>query len=374
MTGHTSSDKDKSSIMNYQTLLTYGSLFFFIYLFVSSIVLIKDSATILGESGALQILNTIKDPTTAAFAGWFCTALIQSSGAFDSIVVSLVSANILPLSTAVSTLIGAEVGTTITAQLTSVLGYMRKDRDVFKSSFFVALIHYFYNISTLLIALPLEVFFGFFSSIANVGSTFFSKIPGIASIPSLLNLVTPWIDLLLSLIPAWLGFVGGVALLIFALMRCEKYMSATFATERSQKLLQTTFGSPYRAFLSGLAFTIVVPSTSVMVSLLVPLAATGIIGSSHHILPYILGSNVGTVFDVMLAALATGDPTAIGVWLVHLTINIIGAFIFLLLSKPFTSFINEINTFFTSSRKRVLLFLGLSNGIPFLILVLGLIA
>ena len=107
MKGHTSGDKDKSSIMNYQTLLTYGSLFVFIYLFVSSIVLIKDSATILGESGALQILNTIKDPTTAAFAGWFCTALIQSSGAFDSIVVSLVSANILPLSTAVSTLIGA---------------------------------------------------------------------------------------------------------------------------------------------------------------------------------------------------------------------------------------------------------------------------
>jgi Na+/phosphate symporter len=111
-----------------------------------------------------------------------------------------------------------------------------------------------------------------------------------------------------------------------------------------------------------------------MVSLLVPLAATGIIGSSHHILPYILGSNVGTVFDVMLAALATGDPAAIGVWLVHFTINIIGALIFLPLSKHFTSFINETNTFFTSSRRRVLIFLGLSNGVPFLILVRGLIA
>jgi hypothetical protein len=38
----------------------------------------------------------------------------------------------------------------------------------------------------------------------------------------------------------------------------------------------------------------------------------------------------------MIAALATGDPISLGVWLVHLSINLIGAFIFFPLLKPFS--------------------------------------
>jgi Na+/phosphate symporter len=73
-----------------------------------------------------------------------------------------------------------------------------------------------------------------------------------------------------------------------------------------------------------------------MVSLLVPLASSGVILPEYYILPYILGANIGTVFDVMIAALATGDPISLGVWLVHLTINVVGALIFFPLLKPFS--------------------------------------
>lgn len=361
-----------ASIFSRREVIFVG-LIFSLYLFVSSIVLIKNSATLLGQGGALNILSSVRDPTTGALAGWFCTALIQSSGAFDSIIIALASAGVVPMSTAVATIIGAEVGTTITSQLTSVLGYMRRERSMFRQSFLVAMIHFCYNISTLLIFLPLEVFFGSFTHIALSGRSFFSRVPGLLAIPSLLDLITPWINILLIYIPAWVGFIGGLVLLILSLMNVEKYMTAAFATETSKRLIQSTFASPFRSFLSGLAFTIMVPSTSVMVSLLIPLAATGFLGASSYLLPYILGANIGTVFDVMLAALATGDPAAIGVWLVHLTINVVGACIFLPLLKPFSTFVRNANDFLTFSKKRMLLFLSLSNGIPLLILILGIL-
>jgi len=76
-----------------------------------------------------------------------------------------------------------------------------------------------------------------------------------------------------------------------------------------------------------------------MVSLLIPLAGSGVILSEYYILPYILGANIGTVFDIMIAALATGDPTALGVWMVHLSINLIGALIFLPILKPFSALV-----------------------------------
>ncbi len=73
----------------------------------------------------------------------------------------------------------------------------------------------------------------------------------------------------------------------------------------------------------------------------------------------------------MIAALATGNPAAIGVWLIHLTINVVGACIFLPLLKPFSASVQSVNNFLTFSKKRTIVFLGLSNGIPVIILVLG---
>jgi Na+/phosphate symporter len=66
------------------------------------------------------------------------------------------------------------------------------------------------------------------------------------------------------------------------------------------------------------------------------LASSGVLLADFYILPYILGANIGTCFSVLLAALATGNPLAMGVWLVQLTINVVGAVIFMALLVPFS--------------------------------------
>lgn len=345
-----------------------------IYFFISSIVLIKESIGSISQESLRLLVELIDDTTTGVLVGWFGTALIQSSGAFDSIAVTLVSARVLPMTVGVAIIIGAELGTTITTQLVSILGYLSREKEVFRLSFMVAMIHYWYNLATVLIFLPIEVFFGGFTYIAHEGALLFDRFPGIAAVPSVFDLVTPWVDILLSFTPPWLGFVSGCTLLILSLRASEKYMSAVFATEVSRSLLQSTFGDPLKSFLVGFVFTLLVPSTSVMVSLLVPLTATRLIGADQYILPYILGANIGTVFDVMVAALVTGNPAAIGVWLVHLTINILGALIFLPLTRPFTTFVRKVNDFQTYSRNRTILIFCISNGIPFIFLLLKLIS
>ena len=85
-----------------------------VYFFISGIVVIKSAAVILGESLAEKIVLLIQDTTSGVFAGWLGTAILQSSGAFDSIIVVLTSSGVMPLSLAVATIIGAEIGTTVT--------------------------------------------------------------------------------------------------------------------------------------------------------------------------------------------------------------------------------------------------------------------
>lgn len=334
-----------------------------IYFFVSAIVLIKSSAKIMGEALAETIVLLIRDTTSAVFAGWISTALLHSSGAFDSIVVAFTSSGVMPLSLSVAAIIGAEMGTTVTPFLISVLERL-KGKGESDASFNVTMSHVLYNLVTLLLFYPLELFLGVFTKIAERGTNIFVRASWLNAVPDILDVVTPWVDPLLDLIPPWAGLVVGGAMLIIALGAVEKYMTAIFSMPRSWNLIRSTFTRPKRAFIAGFLFTLLVPSTTVMVSLLVPLATSGVIKAEYYILPYILGANIGTVFDVMIAALATGDPIGLGVWLVHLAINLVGAVLFMPLLNPFAALTRKVATYVSKDPRTTLIITALFHIIP----------
>jgi sodium-dependent phosphate cotransporter len=339
-----------------------------LYFFLSGIVIIKKAAKIMGEALAEKIILLIRDTTSAVFSGWIATALLHSSGAFDSIIVAFTSSGVMPLSLAVASIIGAEVGTTVTPFLVSLLEHIR-GRSRLEASFNVTMNHVLYNLATLLLFYPAELFFGIFTKIARQGSYIFVRATWLRAVPDLIEVVTPWVDILFNFIPPWLGLLIGAASLVIALMALEKYMTAIFSMPRSWNLIRATFTKPIRAFLAGFLFTVLVPSTTVMVSLLVPLAGSGIILSEYYVLPYILGANIGTVFDVMIAALATGDAICLGVWLVHLTINLVGAIIFLFILKPFSRLVRWTAAKIANSRRLALIVAIVFHAVPVLVVL-----
>ena len=334
-----------------------------IYFFISAIVLVKNSSKVVGVALAETIVLIIRDTTSAVFAGWISTALLHSSGAFDSIICTFTSSGVMPLNLSVATIIGAEIGTTVTPFLISVLERL-KGKGESRAAFNVTMSHVLYNLFTLAIFYPMELFFGTFSKIAKWGSHQFVKITWLNAVPDLLDTITPWVKPLLGYIGPWAGLVGGGVLLLVALGAVEKYMTAIFSMPRSWNLIRSTFTRPKRAFLAGFIFTLLVPSTTVMVSLLIPLATSGVIKAEYYILPYILGANIGTVFDVMIAAMATGDPIALGVWLVHLTINVVGAMLFTPILDPFARLTTRVADYVSKDPKTTLIITALFHIIP----------
>lgn len=334
-----------------------------IYFFISAIVLVKNSAKVVGVALAETIVLIIRDTTSAVFAGWISTALLHSSGAFDSIICAFTSSGVMPLNLSVATIIGAEIGTTVTPFLISVLERLKRKGES-RAAFNVTMSHVLYNLFTLAIFYPMELFFGTFTKIAEWGSHQFVKITWLNAVPDLLDTITPWVKPLLGYIGPWAGLVGGGVLLLVALGAVEKYMTAIFSMPRSWNLIRSTFTRPKRAFLAGFIFTLLVPSTTVMVSLLIPLATSGVIKAEYYILPYILGANIGTVFDVMIAAMATGDPIALGVWLVHLTINVVGAMLFTPILDPFARLTTRVADYVSKDPKTTLIITALFHIIP----------
>ena len=69
--------------------------------------------------------------------------------------------------------------------------------------------------------------------------------------------------------------------------------------------------------------TVMVQSSSITTSLVVPLAGAGIL-TLRQIFPMTLGANVGTTITALLAALVTGNPAAVTVAIAHLLFNVFG--------------------------------------------------
>ena len=79
--------------------------------------------------------------------------------------------------------------------------------------------------------------------------------------------------------------------------------------------------------LFGMIFTAIVQSSSITTSLIIPLAAAGIL-TIRQIYPYTLGANLGTTITAILASLSTGNIGAVTIGFSHLLFNIFGIAIF----------------------------------------------
>ena len=82
-------------------------------------------------------------------------------------------------------------------------------------------------------------------------------------------------------------------------------------------------GAGMVAMVLGLLITISVQSSSITTSIMIPLAAAGVV-TLRNIYPVTLGANVGTTITALLAALAGSRPEALTVGIVHTLFNLGG--------------------------------------------------
>ena len=92
---------------------------------------------------------------------------------------------------------------------------------------------------------------------------------------------------------------------------------------RAEALIDRTIGrAPFLGLVAGLVLTSIVQSSSAVTSILVPLAAAGVL-SLNQIFLIALGSCLGTTVTALMASLATG-PAGVIVALTHVLLNLTG--------------------------------------------------
>jgi sodium-dependent phosphate cotransporter len=330
--------KQENSEFRFQALLKTFFLLGMVYLFLLSINLVGDSFKLLGKDFAAKIIQTVSNPVSGLLVGVFTTGLLQSSSLTTSLVVGMVAGGAFgsdmteAIRLAIPIIMGANIGTSITNLLVS-LGHFRRTVE-FERALGASIIHDFFNILSVIILFPLQYFLNILGIIATAMAGIFVHIGGLKLINPLGAILKPASSLILTLLQhiPWLGILCAFVLLFVALTAIVKIMKSLVLQKIEIFLDQYIFKSTARALFLGMLFTAIVQSSSITTSLVVPLAAAGVV-SLRKIYPYDLGANVGTTITAFLASLATGNVGAVTIALSHFLFNLLGICIFLPLKE-----------------------------------------
>ena len=331
-----------SEQLKYQipTPLRASLVFGLIYTFLVGVSSLESGIKVMGADTQESLFSSVSNPVAGLFVGILGTVLVQSSSASTSVIVGLVGTGALGVGDAVPMIMGANIGTTVTNTLVA-LAHMRQSEE-FKRAFSAATVHDFFNLMAVSIVLPIELATNVLSNsaekiseqlVGSAGSEWKSPIKKWVKEP------VGWLKDLGDAIGAS-GNVLGTLLVAIGLVII--LISLAFITKNMRKLVADRIeaslnkvlgkGAGTVAMLLGLVITISVQSSSITTSIMIPLAAAGVV-TLRNIYPVTLGANVGTTITALLAALATSRPEALTVAIVHTLFNVGG--IVLLYPMPY---------------------------------------
>ena len=286
----------------YDFLKLIGSLGLFLY---GMKIMSEGLQKVAGDRLRSILTAMTTNRVTGVLTGVLITALIQSSSATTVMVVSFVNAGLLTLAESISVIMGANIGTTVTAWIISIFGF-----KVDMSAFALPLLAF---------ALPLifsnksnrksigEFIFGF--SFLFMGLSFLkNNAPDLNANPDMLAFVQNYTDM------------GFFSVLLFLFI--------------------------------GTILTMIVQASAATMAITLIMCANGWI-SLELGAALVLGENIGTTITANLAAL-TANSQAKRAALAHFVFNVFGVIWVLIIFHPFMEFVNwVVDTFFHPGNSEV---------------------
>jgi sodium-dependent phosphate cotransporter len=301
-----------------------------LYLFLVSISLMGAAFKGFGKGFAENLIRTTSNPFIGLFIGILATSLVQSSSTTTSVVVGIVGAGGLTVGNAIPIIMGANIGTTVTNTLVS-LGHVNR-KDEFRRAIGAATVHDFFNLICVSVLFPIELATGYLEKTATFMSSIFSGVGGFKFVSPIKLATQPAVGLIHkatllicgSKLVAYIIMAAlSLVILFFALYFIVKVMKS-LVVNRAEIILDNVISrSPTLGLFAGLAFTIIVQSSSITTSLLIPLVAAGIL-TVEAAFPITIGANIGTTTTAILASFATGNISAIIIAFAHFLFNLTG--------------------------------------------------
>ncbi len=341
----------------YKILLFSASLFLFIF----AITLMKEGAR--GLAPLVENHLNIDNVYNSLGFGWLFSYVVMSGSPVAATAITFFDAGIINKLGAYTMITGSRLGASFIILFIGFL-YVLRGRNK-AESLGIGLLSLTVTGTTYVIALGIGYIFltaGLLDGFQlNTGT--------------LLNSVTdlifdPAARFLLDILPRWSLFLVGLAIILLSFSLFDRCLPQ-LALKRSQfGRMSRLIYRPWVMFLLGGLVTLISMSVSVSLGILVPLSARGFV-RRENLIPYIMGANITTFIDTLLAAVLLRNPAAFTIVLVEMTsIALVSVAILATVFQHYERGMLSFTGWLTASNRNLGLFMIFIFTVPLLLLVL----
>jgi sodium-dependent phosphate cotransporter len=326
-----------------------------LYLFMLAITLMKE-----GARSVAPLVRNLLEVTSAANAlgfGWLFAYGIMSGSPVAAAALTFFDAGVVDKLGAFAMITGSRLGASFLVLLIGFL-YVLRGRDR-ATSLSMGLLSLAVTATTYLPSLLLGAVLlrtGLLDGVQlQSGGLLYSVVE---------QAVGPVSGMAVSLLPSWAVFLLGLGVIWFSFNLFDKCLPQMTIKESQLGWMSRLVYRPWVMFLLGALITVVSMSVSLSLSILVPLSARGFV-RRENVIPYIMGANVTTFVDTLLAAVLLDNPAAFTLVFVQMfCITVVSLIILATVYRPFERGMLKFVAWVTVRNRNLVLFMAVLFMVP----------
>jgi Na+/phosphate symporter len=331
-----------------------------LFLFILAITLMKEGARDLAP--LVRDRFSVTNAVNSMGFGWLFAYIIMSGSPVAAAALAFFDAGVLDELGAFAMITGSRFGANFIVLFIGFIYIMRGRNRA--SSLDMGLLSLTVTATTYTAALFLGVF------ILGAGLLDNWQLQSGAVLNGITDLIfDPIAAFFLSFLPRWSLFLVGMGIILASFNLFDRCLPQMSLKESQVGRVSRLVYKPWVMFLLGAGITLISMSVSVSLSILVPLSHRGFV-RRENVIPYIMGANITTFVDTLLAAVLLNNPPAFTVVFVEmLSVAIVSAIVLALIYKSFTKGILSFTSWVTASNRNLAIFMFTIVGVPILLML-----
>jgi Na+/phosphate symporter len=333
-----------------------------ILIFVFSLLLMKEGAGPL--TPVIRDVFSVDSPASALGFGWLGANIALSGSPVAATALALLDAGTLSATETFAMIAGSRLGAAFVVLLIGVIYMLRgKRRDLSLSVGLLSLL-------VTQTIYPFVLILG--GAILSNGWLHRFNVEASQELNSPMEMLfTPIVQFLQNLLPAWTFLPIGFFLVLFSLWLFDRAIPELHLSSSKMGMVNHLLYRPIVTFLFGALLTSLTMSVSVSLSLLIPLSMRGYI-RRENVVPYILGANITTFVDTLVAAALLSNSTAVAVVLAQMiSVTIVSLVLLLTIFRPYENILDLTVSFLGKRRRYLLAYILIIFLVPFVLLIYG---
>lgn len=176
--------------------------------------------------------------------------------------------------------------------------------------------------------------------------------------------IEPLVRSAVDLLPNWVIFLSGLSLILISFTLFDKCLPQMTLKESQVGWMSRLVYRPGIMFVLGALVTLISMSVSLSLSLLVPLSSRGFV-RRENVIPYIMGANITTFIDTLLAAVLLNNPMAFTIVFVEMvSITIMSLLILMVFYQRYQRAMLDFVGWVTACDRNLIIFMIIIFSLP----------